>query len=476
MSHGLDDAAGLLLSDPMSLFESSLTKMHSIERSDLAEIQRRAMSLRFKEHYEGIEILRKLADKHGVTDLKEFDDVVPLMFAHTAFKSYPASLLTNKRFDLLAKWLDKQTVYDVSRADMEGCSGLQEFIDRLDAQTELNVVTSSGTTGTMSLVPKSRKMTAYGMRLWHMCMFQVFGQEPTKEQLNVTVDIVWPNYSKGTVGVMRTIPEMIDAFCGGDASRFHALYDFGIDSDLLLLASRMRAAAAKGELDRLEVEPHLLARKQEFEEQTARMPEDMANFLRRCTEELAGHRVFMVGSYPQLYGMAKEGLARGVERVFASDSAILTGGGMKGAVLPDDYLDVIHAFLGVSEIKKGYGFSEGGTFHWLCGEGRYHVMPWVVPFLLDPDTSRPLPRQGVVTGRGAFYDLLSDSHWGGVITGDEITIDWDTPCACGRTSVHIADDIIRYSEKRGVEDDRITCNATQSFAEEAVDFMKGFDA
>jgi hypothetical protein len=449
--------------------------MHSIPRSELEEIQRRAMSLRFKEHYEGIEILRKLADKHGVTDVKEFDDVVPLMFAHTAFKSYPASLLTNKRFDLLAKWLGKQTVYDVSKADMEGCSGLQEFIDRLDEQTELNVVTSSGTTGTTSLVPKSKKMTEYGMRMWHMAMFQEFGKEPTEEERNVTVDIVWPNYSKGTVGVMRAIPDMIDVFCGGDASRFHALYDFGIDSDLLLLASRMRAAAAKGELDRLEIEPHLLARKAEFEEQTARMPEDMAKFLQSCTEKLQGKRIFMVGSYSQLYDMAKEGLARGFKHVFAPDSAILTGGGMKGAVLPENYLDVIHDFLGVNEIKKGYGFSEGGTFHWLCGEGRYHVMPWVVPFLLDPDTSQPLPRGGVVTGRGAFYDLLSNSHWGGVITGDEVTIDWDTPCACGRTSVHIADDIIRYSEKESVDDDRITCNATQSFAEEAIDFMKGFE-
>jgi hypothetical protein len=63
-----------------------------------------------------------------------------------------------------------------------------------------------------------------------------------------------------------------------------------------------------------------------------------------------------------------------------------------------------------------------------------------------------------------------------VITGDELTIDWDTPCPCGRTSVHIADDIVRFTEKEGVDDDRITCNATQSFAEEAVDFMRGFQA
>lgn len=473
MSDDLDEAASLLLTDPLSLFHNSVNELESVDRATLAEMQRRAMGLRFAQHYEGIEMLRKHADKHGVTELVEFDDVVPLMFPHTAFKSYPASLLTNRRFELLAKWLDKQTVYDLSGVDFEGCSGLTDFVERIDAQSELNVLTSSGTTGTMSLIPKSKTMTVYAMRIWHTFMFQEFGSEPTAEQRNATVDVVWPTFSKGTAGILRTIPQLIDTFCGGDATRFHKLYDFGVDSDLLVLASQLRLAAAKGEMDRVDISPELLAKKEAFEAQLARMPEDMARFLETMTDELAGKRIFMVGTAQQLYDMAVAGLERGDENVFAPDSIILTGGGMKGAVLPDGWLDVVHRFLGVTRLRKGYGFSEGGTFHWRCEHNRYHVMPWVIPFVLDPDTSEPLPRTGVVTGRGAFYDLLSDSHWGGVITGDELTIDWDTPCRCGRTSVHIADDIVRYSEKAGADDDRITCNATQSFAEEAVDFMKG---
>ncbi len=94
---------------------------------------------------------------------------------------------------------------------------------------------------------------------------------------------------------------------------------------------------------------------------------------------------------------------------------------------------------------------------------------------LDPETSKALPREGVQTGRAAFYDLLNESHWGGVISGDEITIDWDTPCQCGRSSVHIAHDIMRYSEKEGVEDDRISCSATQQVNDEVVNFMRGFE-
>jgi hypothetical protein len=34
---------------------------------------------------------------------------------------------------------------------------------------------------------------------------------------------------------------------------------------------------------------------------------------------------------------------------------------------------------------------------------------------------------------------------------------------------------MRYSEKRGVEDDRISCSATQEVHDEAVNFMRGIE-
>ena len=55
------------------------------------------------------------------------------------------------------------------------------------------------------------------------------------------------------------------------------------------------------------------------------------------------------------------------------------------------------------------------------------------------------------------------------------TIDWDLRCPCGQASVAHEKDIIRYSEKQDVEDDRITCAATHEVHNEAVNFMKGLD-
>jgi len=80
--------------------------------------------------------------------------------------------------------------------------------------------------------------------------------------------------------------------------------------------------------------------------------------------------------------------------------------------------------------------------------------------------------RGVPDGRAAFYDLFRRARLGGVISGDEITVDWDGSCACGRTSVHIGHDIVQYSEKQGVEDDRISCSATQQVNDERSAFLR----
>jgi hypothetical protein len=311
--------------------------------------------------------------------------------------------------------------------------------------------------------------------LWKICLFQTFGQEPTDKELNPSVDVIWPNFASGKLGHLRIADMIKRGFTGGDESKFHPLYAGAVETDLMFLASKMRAAASRGELDRLEIDPALAARKDEFIATQLRQPQELEAFFLEISEKLKGKKVFMIGTYHLMYDIAKAGLERGVKNVFAKDSAILTGGGMKGIALPDDFMDVITEFLGVDEIQVGYGFSESSTFHWACEEGRYHVMPWVIPFILDPANSEPLPRTGRQTGRAAVYDILLKAHWGGVISGDEVTIDWDNLCPCGRSSVAFEKDIMRYSEKEGVDDDRITCAATQDVQNEAIDFMKGLD-
>src|ERR1700751_4877605 len=279
------------MDDPITFFGQSYTQMHSISRGELEELQRQAMGIRFQQHRESIEMLRKLADRREVSELHEFNDVVPLFFSHTAFKSYPAALIDGKRFDLMTKWLDKLTSHDLSQVDTKGCNTIDEWIDRLDEQTPLEVITSSGTTGTLSIIPKDKHGAREGMVLWKICLFQTFGNEPTYDELNPAVDVIWPNYAKGKLGHLRIANMIKRGFTGGDESKFHALYPGAIDTDLMFLASKMRVAASRGELDRLVIAPALAARKGEFIAMQARQPQDLDAFFTTIAEKLRGKRV-----------------------------------------------------------------------------------------------------------------------------------------------------------------------------------------
>ena len=86
------------------------------------------------------------------------------------------------------------------------------------------------------------------------------------------------------------------------------------------------------------------------------------------------------------------------------------------------------------------------------------VPPWIVPMVLNQNGDALLSGgSGDVEGRAAFFDLSLDGRWGGVITGDKISLSFDA-CACGNASPSIRDDIVRYADLEG--DDKIGCAGT----------------
>jgi hypothetical protein len=89
--------------------------------------------------------------------------------------------------------------------------------------------------------------------------------------------------------------------------------------------------------------------------------------------------------------------------------------------------------------------------------------------LLDPDSGKPLPRADVQTGRASFFDLSQDGSWGGIVTGDRISVDYG-PCPCGQTTLHMDKKIQRFSEITG-DDDKLTCAATPGAQAEALNLL-----
>jgi hypothetical protein len=174
-----------------------------------------------------------------------------------------------------------------------------------------------------------------------------------------------------------------------------------------------------------------------------------------------------------MYDVAAAGLAAGKTCSFKPNSAIQVGTGGKNFPLPEDWEEVIMRFLN-SEGNNNYfyGFSEQTLISVRCEHGRLHLPPWSVPFILDAQTSELLPREGVQTGRAAFFDVALNGIWGGLITGDKVEIDW-SECPCGRSTAHLADNVTRFSVEQGGSD-KISCTATPDAHNDALDFLTSF--
>lgn len=467
LDRDLDQQANELAHDPASFFHESHREMQDIDPEALRALQLRALQLRFDELRDKIPMLQKLADKQGITEIEKIEDVVPLLFEHTMYKSYPPVLLEKSRFKDINRWLDKLTTADLTKVDVSQCDTIDEWLDVMERETPLRICHSSGTTGTMSFLPIGHSEFE---RLANLSYITVGHPYHTDDGEKRTYVYLMPYFTSGGSSHVRMNDFMAKAITGGDETRALAAYPGRMSSDVLYLAGRIRAAQARGDLDRLEISPKLLERKKEFDEIQASMPKRMDAFFEEVKERFAGERIFVGGTWNLVHGIARKGLDRGEEGVFAPDSIVNSGGGAKGMEPPENWQEEVCQFFGVDRISMAYGMSEVLGLHMMCTEGHYHIVPWIVPFVLDSETSQPLPRTGRVTGRAAFYDLTAEYRWGGFISGDEITLNWEGDCSCGRKSAYIVGGIERFSEKNG-GDDKITCAATENAHKEAMDFL-----
>ena len=469
----LEREARAWMTDPYAHFGMSTTRIHAISPKEAEPVLLAAMNLRLAERREQIPVLAKLADAQGVKGLGALDDGAPLLFTHDTYKSYPISLLAKQRFDQLNKWLDRLTPYDIAGVDVSGCDSIDSWLTRLQDETPLDVATSSGSSGTLSLFPKSKKDYVFAVTGLRVQLGQKFGVEPTADDIDGKIHAVTPMYRDGHSSAGRFAQYLLDVFCKGDESYLHTALPIKISSDLMWLAARIRAAVAKGDATKVDVPDNLLARRGEWEKLQRDLPAIQSEFIRGAVRQLRGQRIFAMGTTAMFYNIAKQGVEEGIRGSFAPGSVLMGGGGAKGVALPDDAEQTIKDFFGIDWMQSAYGMTEMNAFSVLCEAERYHLAPWVAPYILDADSGQPLPREGVQTGRAAFFDVTHDGTWGGIVTGDRVTAHYDA-CPCGRKTLSFEKKIQRFSEITG-GDDKITCAATPGAQNEALDFLNALE-
>ena len=86
---------------------------------NLRELQLAAMRERFAQRREQIKLLGRRAADMGVDEIRSEADMVPLLFAHQIYKSYPEQFIENGRWKHLNTWLQTLASRPVTDVDLE---------------------------------------------------------------------------------------------------------------------------------------------------------------------------------------------------------------------------------------------------------------------------------------------------------------------------------------------------------------------
>ena len=417
---------------------------------DLNAMRLEAARELFAERREQIPVLKRRAQETGVDEIRSFADLVPLLFAHTVYKSYPTALVEKGRWDRLLQWLQTLSVQDVSNTDVEGVVDVDDWISRLRAAGHL-VLATSGSSGKVSFLNQT-----------------VGDREGKKRHFTRTMGwpFVKPNADRPyfALGPSRGFNSAIEAqqIQAEIWGRPDAIY-FLTDEPLLIrevsAMAALRKRMADGEATPSEIK--------QAEEAGAAKGARMNAALDQMAETILAHRhepIVLGALWAQHMMIIEKARALGVEDgAFHPDSLIMAGGGVKGVALPPDYKERVDAFYGNVVRPGGYGMTEMAQRLPRCEAKRYHVPPGLIPLLLDRPgetlQNADGSYEGVIEGRFAFLDLLYEGRWGGLISGDKVQVDFGHHCPCGRPGHTVLDTITRYSAQPG-EDDHIGCAGT----------------
>ena len=420
-----------------------------IPYADLRNLQVAAVNEQFQDRKGRIRLVGHRAAEAGIEEVRSLEDIVPLLLPHTAYKSYPESFLTERRWDRLAKWLGTVSAYPIAPIDTADIADIDDWIARLEAAGHF-VSCSSGTTGKSAMLIASRRDMEWSQRESVAAFSWGSGVAPAQDRVIFGLAPV--------AAVPRNLfirDALLQAFGDPAHERFnYPVPPITVGSITGMIALRKAMADGTARPEEIAQFERTSAERQEIVDKAAGISAEALIAAR-------GHKLYVSGMWASLYKIAEAVRALGYSgKDFHPENTCYIGGGLKGAQLPPDYREYVFETFNIrpNRTYQMYGMQELGSSLPRCHEGgRYHIPPWVVPLVLDREGETLLGSDGVVEGRAAFFDLALDGRWGGVISGDRVSVDFG-PCPCGHRGPSIRDDIARFQDLEG--DDKISCAGT----------------
>jgi hypothetical protein len=418
--------------------------------AELLPLQIDAANERLEDRIGKIRLLANRAETAGMRRVRKPADLVPLLFAHTAYKSYAENWLTEGKWDRMGKWLETVSAYPVQGLDLDGIKGLDGWIERLETVGHY-MTCSSGTTGKPALLTCSKDELKFAGRGAVRTLSWAVNIEPNGEYKMIEVG--------GAMKAARleaTRIAMIDAF-----SKREDVYSapgkpitVGGIAEMISL----RRKVADGSATPSEVTA--------FEEISAGRQAGVEQSRDAIAEAFIAnrHRKLFSGGYSAvLYALAETVRAKGYSgKDFNPENVMMVAGGLKGAKLPANYKEYIFETFNVQphHIFDVYSMQEINSQFPRCAAGRYHIPAWAMLLVLNESGEELLDTSGggEIEGRAAFFDISVDARWGGIISGDKVKAHYGK-CACGSHGPTVAQEIIRYADL-SAGGDKLACSGT----------------
>ncbi|MCB2061127.1 MAG: hypothetical protein R3E09_12420 [Novosphingobium sp.] len=423
---------------------------YTVPFAEVRDLQIAAMNEQLQERIDKIRLVGFRAEESGVSEIRDYSDVVPLLLPHTAYKSYPESFLIDEKWDKLTKWLGTVSAYPVGDTDLEGIGDVDEWIERLE-QAGHPVSCSSGTTGKSAMLIASDADLEW--TAWDSVVACAWGTgiKPAQDRHVFSMAPV-----AAVPRNLRIMEKLHEAFGKPDSELFrYPVPPITVGSITRMIA--LRKAIAEGT-----AKPREIAEYEQTGAAREKALDDAIGITVDALIKVRGEKLFLTGLWGNLYKVAVAMRERGYSgKDFHPENMMYVGGGLKREQLPPDYREFVRETFNIEEGRNFqlYGMQELGSVQVRCNKGgRYHTPPWLVCLPLNKDADALLPMdQGEVQCRAGFFDLSLDGRWGGVISGDRMEIDFG-PCECGAQTPSVRDNIVRYADLEG--DDKIGCAGT----------------
>lgn len=405
----------------------------------------------FQERLQQVPALRKRAEAEGIKEISDLEAVVPLLFPHVTYKSYPESLISKGQWAGMNKWLDSLSTHRVDNVDVAGVEpgDTDTWVARLQAAGHL-VTSSSGTTGKNSFLNKTEADRKVSFENMLTCFVR----------RGVEADHSWqvvPTQPDSGIEVYRATQDMLyDHFARPDSFRpERKAQTVGFHAYMSRMAA-MRQAMVEGT-----ARPDEIAA---FEAEAAQRQSETDAHVARVAAWVLEHRhdkILFTAMFPMLYRIVEKLRELGASLGDVDGAnALMVAGGLKGTQLPPDYQEQIFSMLHLDKTRfvHFYSMQEVNLRMPKCTEGRYHVLEGLVLLVLDQPGEALVPvSDGIAEGRACFVDTTVDGRWGGTMSGDRVTADFGR-CPCGESGPTVLPEITRYSET--IDGDKITCAGT----------------